>query len=134
MSDEEKLQAIRLQAQREKAERIKRDQASRVIREDRQKRRTGIGAKELLVIPIALAVGLWLWNHYTQPEPEKEDFFDKYAAIVEAGNKMVATAALLHLKREGWNIDQVSEISARPLGSNDNGHIHAQWQPIRIAH
>lgn len=120
MSNEEKLQAIRQQAQREKAERIQRDQASNARSGYRQKRRTGIRVKELLVIPIALAVGLWLWNHYSQPEPEEEDFFEKYAGVVETRDKAVAYAALGYLQRQGWNIDLISEMSASSLGTTGN--------------
>lgn len=137
MSDQEKLQAIRQQAQREKAERLQREQARKMSTGDRQNRRTGIRLKELLVIPVALAVGLWLWNHYSQPEPEKKDFFDRYAAVLETRDNAVAYAALHHLQREGWNIDLVSEMSAQPLGTNDYFKIQFGYQGKRyqvVAH
>lgn len=137
MSNEEKLQAIRQQAQREKAERLQRDQAGKVNKEDRQNRRTGIRVKDLLVIPVSLAVGLWLWNHYSQPEPEKEDSFDEFEAVFEARDSAVAYATLHHLQRKGWNIDLISDISAQPLDTNDHFKIQFGYQGKRyqvVAH
>ena len=123
MSETEKLEAIRSKARREAAEKAQQVQASkRSSHERRRSRGKGpISWGELAIVPVFFAVVLGLWAIYSQPEESSGDQHLVYEDLISAENKAVAYAGLAHLQQQGWNIKDISEIEAEPLGSN--GHF-----------
>lgn len=117
--NEEKLEAIRAAARRSAAERAQADQVAASSSRAGNSKPSKVKVQDLVFIPLALAVVLWLWSHYTkEPEQAAQAGPDQYEQMVHAGHTSVAKAALLHLNAEGWAISDIDDIQARPSGGD----------------